>query len=54
MPDACRELIARGKACGDVAAARKKVSARYEQDAERHEVVAELLRLVEIASCGKP
>lgn len=50
MPESCRELIARGKACGDVAAARKKVAVRYEQDAARREVVTELLRLVEIAA----
>jgi len=49
MPEGCRELIARGKACGDVAAARKKVSARYEQDTMRREVVTELLKLVDIA-----
>ena len=48
MPDCCKELIARGKACGDVASARKKVSACYEQDANRRKVVAELLRLVDI------
>jgi hypothetical protein len=54
MPDACRELIARGKACGDVAAARKKISARYELDAHRREVVTELLRLVDIAVSREP
>jgi hypothetical protein len=54
MPDSCRELIARGKACGDVATARKKVSVRYEQDTMRREVVAELLRLAEIAVSREP
>lgn len=54
MPESCRELIARGKACGDVAAARKKVSARYELDSTRREVVSELLRLVEIAVSREP
>ena len=54
MPEACKELIARGKACGDVAAARKKVSVRYEQDAARREVVGELLRLVNIAASREP
>ena len=54
MPDACRELIARGKACGNVAAARKKVSVRYEQDAQCREVVAELLHLVDIAVSREP
>ncbi|HJV37910.1 MAG TPA: thioredoxin family protein [Geothrix sp.] len=54
MPERCKELIARGKACGDVAAARKKVSVLYEQDTACHEVVAELMRLVDIASSREP
>jgi len=54
MPESCRELIARGKACGDVAAARKKVSVRYEQDTACREVVTELLRLVDIAASREP
>lgn len=54
MPEPCRELIARGKACGDVAAARRKVAARYDLDPERREVVAELLRLVEITGSPNP
>jgi hypothetical protein len=54
MPEGCRELIARGKACGDVAAARKKISVRYEQDTTRREVVAELLHLVDIAVSREP
>ncbi|MBI1751826.1 MAG: thioredoxin family protein [Acidobacteria bacterium] len=54
MPERCKELISRGKACGDVAAARKKVSVLYEQDTARREVVAELLRLVETAVCPEP
>lgn len=54
MPESCRELIARGKACGDVATARKKISARYELDASRREVVSELLKLVDIAVSREP
>lgn len=54
MPESCKELIARGKACGDVAAARKKVSTLYAQDTACHEVVAELTRLVDIASSREP
>ncbi len=54
MPDACRELIARGKACGDVPAARRKVSARYQADPELRTVVAELLHLAAIAACQEP
>ena len=54
MPEGCRELIARGKACGDVAAARKKISVRYEQDTMCREVVADLLKLVDIAVSREP
>lgn len=54
MPEACRELIARGKACGDVAAARKKVAALYEADGNRREVVRELIHLVDIAASREP
>ncbi len=54
MPELCKELIARGKACGDVAAARKKVSALYEADTNRRMVVSELLKLIDIASSREP
>lgn len=54
MPEPCRELIARGKACGDVAAARKKVSALYELDTNRRMVVSELVKLLDIASTREP
>jgi thiol-disulfide isomerase/thioredoxin len=54
MPDACREIIARGKACGDVGAARAKVSALYEADSDLHVVATELLHLIEIASSTEP
>lgn len=54
MPERCKLLIARGKACGDVAAARKKVAAFYEQDPHRREVVGELLHLVDIAVSAEP
>lgn len=51
MPALCRELISRGKACGDVAAARKKVAALYEADPGRRMALQELVELIEIASC---
>jgi hypothetical protein len=54
MPDGCRELIARGKACGDMAAARRKISVRYEQDPSCREVVVDLLKLVDIAVSREP
>ena len=49
MPELCKKLIARGKACGDVAAARKKVAAFYEADHNRRMVFEELLSLIDIA-----
>ena len=49
MPEACRELISRGKAAGDVGAARKKVGALYEADGNYRVVIAELVRLIDIA-----
>lgn len=54
MPALCRELIARGKACGDVAAARKKVAALYEADSNQRMVIAELVQLVDVASSIAP
>ena len=54
MRETCKELIARGKACGDVAAARRKVSALYEADSNRRMVVSELLKLLDIASSREP
>lgn len=54
MPEACKEVIARGKACGDVAAARRKVAGLYEADPQKRLVVAELLRLCGIASSLEP
>ncbi len=50
----CRMLIARGKACGDMMAARVKVFERYKADPERRQVLAELRELFEIASCQDP
>jgi hypothetical protein len=50
MPDACRRLIALGKACGDGATARQLVSARYAADPGCRDVVRELLDLVQIAA----
>lgn len=54
MPEACRKLISRGKACGDVGAARKKVSAAYEADPGLKIVVRELYELVQTASADAP
>jgi thiol-disulfide isomerase/thioredoxin len=54
MPTPCKDLIARGKACGNVAAARKKVSGIYEADGNRRMVVSELLQLIDIAVTQEP
>ena len=54
MPASCRTLIARGKACGDLGAARKLVSAAYAADPELKIVVRELYELVVIASAATP
>lgn len=54
MPDACRKLIARGKACGDVGAARKLVSKAYDADPGLKVVTRELYELVQIASADAP
>lgn len=54
MPAQGRELIARGKACGDVPAAREKVAALYAADKDRQVVVRELLAHFMIASCTAP
>lgn len=50
LPDDCRKLIARGKALGDVGAARKRISALYEADPNCAIVVRELLERIETAS----
>lgn len=50
MPESTRELIARGKAAGNVGVARQKVNLAYEADSTRRQVVAELARLIDIAS----
>jgi hypothetical protein len=54
MPAACRGIIARGKACGDLPSARKRVSALYAADPERREVVRELLDLIGVAATATP
>ena len=54
MPSADRALIARGKACGDVGAARKKVAQSYQTDVGRRIVVEELVELITTAVCASP
>jgi len=49
MPTACRKLLARGKALGDIPTARKKVSESYNADPNLHVVIAELTELLQIA-----
>lgn len=50
LPEACNELIRRGRACGDLKGARLRVFKRYEADPEREEVVRELLACIEAAA----
>ena len=54
MPGECRRLIARGKAAGDVGAARKRVSALYDSDPQCEIVVRELVSLIHTALCEQP
>jgi len=54
MPAADRALIARGKACGNVGAARKKVAQSYQMDMGRRIVVEELMELINTAVCASP
>lgn len=54
MPSEHRRLIARGKAAGDVAAARKRVAALYEADPNCETVIGELMELVRTAVCTRP
>jgi thiol-disulfide isomerase/thioredoxin len=54
MPADCRELIARGKACGDLKTARERVMEHYQDDPTCTQVVKELRELLEIAACDAP
>lgn len=54
MPAAERITLARGKACGDIGAARSKVALSYQADPDRRTVAEELLALISIAICTSP
>lgn len=54
MPEAGKRLIARGKACGDGATARRMVSALYQADPAKAEVIRELVDLVGLAAATQP
>lgn len=54
MQEDCRRLIARGKACGDIAMARRHVKAIYDADPHMIAVQRELMDLIEIASATEP
>lgn len=54
MPEQCREVIARGKACGDGKTAREIVSAMYGADEGRQIVANELLHRITIACAERP
>jgi hypothetical protein len=50
----CREFIARGKACGDMKAARQKVFQQYQADSGCRTVFRELAHLIRTAGCEAP
>lgn len=50
MTQAFRDLISRGKACGDVASARETIHDAYHNDHVRADVVEELMYFISIAS----
>jgi len=54
MPDACRAFIARGKACGDVGAARTLVAEAYDADTKRQVVLKELASRIDVAASSDP
>lgn len=54
MPTECRRIIARGKAAGDVGAARQRVGALYAADPHCEIVVNELVELIQTAVCTMP
>ena len=54
MTRAFRDLISRGKACNDVAAAREIIHEAYLSDKERTDVVEELMDLIDIAGAKYP
>ncbi len=54
MQEECRRLIARGKACGDLSAARRKVKELYDADPNCMAVQRELMDLIETATASAP
>jgi len=54
MPSSCREIIARGRACGGLKTARERVSALYAADPQLRIVVEELIQIIAVAGCTKP
>lgn len=54
MPAAGRELIARGRACGNLKQAREHVAALYQADPRRRVAIEEILRQIEIAAAETP
>lgn len=54
MPSDCREFIARGKACGDMKAARQQVFERYQADPECRTAFGELAHLIQTGGCEAP
>jgi len=54
LPYACKELIARGKACGDIGSARKLVGEIYESEPGRMTTIQELCEQIDVAVSTSP
>ena len=54
MPEECKRLISRGKAAGNVAAARERIAGIYASDPNCELTVREVLELLDIATCEVP
>jgi hypothetical protein len=54
MPEAEKKVIARGKVCGDLETARKRVGMMYQADTGCRRVINELMDLIMIAAATMP
>jgi len=54
MPENCRQIIAKGKASGNISLAREKVGLLSQADNDRRLVIDELLSLIDIATSPAP
>ncbi len=54
LPAAGRQLIARGRACGNLKQAREQVAALYQADPKRRIAIEEILAEIEVAAAESP